>query len=305
MYCFIINPSSSSGRGRKIWEKVKQRLEEEKLPYESFLLGGPGEAGPLAKKLSRRPGPVTLVALGGDGTINEILNGIEPSSSLTFACIPSGSGNDFVRGLSLPSTPALALEAALHPKTFVSVNIGQISLGGRTRSFGVSAGMGYDASVCSACGRSALKTCLNTFRAGKLVYLFSGIKLLFTQKLAPLTVTTEEYGTLFFPRAYFAAVMNLPCEGGGFYFCPKADPADGMLDLCVLDQVSRIRALFLLPLALFGKHGNQKGVQILRCRKAELRSSVPLCVHTDGECVGLEKQLSVSLLPEKLNVIQS
>lgn len=304
MYSFIINPASSSGRGLAVWKKVKAKLETEGILYEAFLLAGPGEAGSLARELSSRQEPCTLIVLGGDGTINEVLSGIENLESITFACIPSGSGNDFVRGLSLPQDPLKALEAVLHPKRYASVNIGYLTCGSRRRSFGVSSGIGFDASVCNAAYRSALKDFLNTVHAGKLVYMLSALKLLFTQKRTSVTLTVDGGKTLFFPKAYFAAAMNLPCEGGGFRFCPEADPGDGCLDLCILNNVSRLHALFLLPLALFGKHVNKKGIHILRCRKADLQVPVPLCVHTDGEIFGFEKNISLSLAHQKLKVIQ-
>ncbi len=304
MYSFIVNPASSSGRGLAVWKKVQARLNSRGVPYEFFLLGGPGEAAPLARELSSRQEPCTLIVLGGDGTINEVLDGIENPEFLTFACIPSGSGNDFVRGLSLPRNPMEALEAVLHPQKYISVNIGCLASGSRRRAFGVSSGIGFDASVCNAAYRSALKDFLNTFHAGKLVYMISALKILFAQKRFSLTLTMDEKTTLSFSEVYFAAAMNLPCEGGGFRFCPEAEPGDNLLDLCILNKVSRIYALFLLPLALPGKHVNKKGVHILRCRKAELQASIPLCVHTDGEIFGFEKNLSVSLAPRKLKVIQ-
>ena len=140
---------------------------------------------------------MTLVALGGDGTINDILNGIEPFAFSYLRLHPLRFRQRFCPG-SFPSLHSGPGPGSGPSSENLRLREHRTDFPGRTHPFlGVSAGMGYDASVCSACGRSALKTCLNTFRAGKLVYLFSGIKLLFTQKLVPLTVTTEEYGLCF------------------------------------------------------------------------------------------------------------
>lgn len=326
MYYFIINPASGSGRGQAVWNKVQTELDRLSVNYRAFRLSGRGEAGKLAASLSRRPkkSPCTLVVIGGDGTINEVINGLTDLRNLTFGCIPTGSGNDFVRGLKLEKDPMKALQIVLHPHKIAPVNIGMVqyvrdpqsTCPGRDSScaghwtlhcarsfYAVSAGIGFDAAVCNSVLKSKIKKILNLFHSGKLVYMINALWHLFTMKRQPLTITIDGGNPHTYQNCYFAAAMNLPYEGGGFKFCPQADPGDDFIDLFMAHGISRPRALTLLPLALAGRHVGARGVEIIRCKKAEIKSPEPMCVHTDGEIPGFYDTVTFALRPEKLQVI--
>lgn len=303
MYYFIINPSASSGRGLELWRRLKEILETEDVSYEAFVLRRPGEATLLAAKISLLYAPCTIVALGGDGTVNEVINGIRDFGRVTFACIPSGSGNDFMRGMRVSFSPEDMLKKILHPKRIREINIGRVSAEGKSRCFAVSAGIGYDAAVCHDVQKSRLKELLNRFHGGKLVYTLIALRNLFSMKRHPLRIIVDRHRLISCNQAYFAAIMNLRCEGGGFMFCPSARPGDDLLDLCVADDIPRWRVLLILPLAYFGKHVGKKGVHILQCKKVTFCSPESLCVHTDGEIFGFYDRLTVQLMPKKLKVI--
>lgn len=311
MYYFIINPESGSGRGRTIWRTVQAELKRTGTDYRAFLLSKQGEARSLAGSLSKSSAAPTIVVIGGDGTINEVINGITDFSAVTFACIPTGSGNDFVRGLHLAKEPVMALHQILHPKKILKINVGCVHACPDNRdsaalqqfSYAVSAGIGFDAAVCSLVQASKLKKILNRFRFGKLVYLTTALSQLFTMRRCTLSVSLENGQTITYPNAYFAAAMNLPFEGGGFMFCPRALSADDCIDLFIAHDISRLKVLFLLPLAFAGHHTGFRGVEIIRCRQAEITSDAPLWVHTDGEVPGAFRNVTFALHPEKLPVI--
>lgn len=324
MYYFIVNPASGSGRGRSVWNTICAELDRNHISYKSFLLSRRGEARALAASLAQSKQPFTLVVVGGDGTINETVDGLftglahaglsdsqeEMRSDenaviphITFGCIPTGSGNDFVRGLHLAKDPIEALHAILHPKELRPVNIGVTRSGQKTRFFAVSSGIGFDAAVCSCVLDSGLKNALNHFHSGKLVYLFTALWLLLTMERQTLQITIDGGAAQTFPKAYFAAAMNLRYEGGGFLFCPDAKPDDNCLDLIVANNISRLRALTVLPLALFGRHTNKRGITIRRCKTAAIQTTAPLTVHTDGEIPGSFDKVSFSLHEKKLAVI--
>lgn len=305
MYYFIVNPASGSGRGLTVWKKIKAQLDQAGVSYRSSLLSGCGEAKKLAQGLSSLKQPATIVAVGGDGTINEIINGLSSFQNITFACIPTGSGNDFVRGLDLHRDPIKALQAILHPKKIRKINVGRTICGTDSGFFYmVSSGTGFDAAVCDSVQRSRLKTLLNRFHSGKLIYLLTALWQLFTMKRQTMQVTLDDGQTRTFEKTYFIAAMNLPYEGGGFLFCPDALPDDDSLDLIIANGISRLRALFLLPKALFGKHVGCRGIHILRCKKADLIIPENSCVHTDGEIPGFYRHITFSLREEKLPVIE-
>ena len=106
-----------------------------------------------------------------------------------------------------------------------------------------------------------------------------------------------------FQKVYFAAIMNQKYEGGGFKFCPAADPSDGYLDVIVVDGLSKLKVLCCLPTAFFGKHTQFTGIHIFRCKNVEVFSSVPLAVHKDGESAGIQKTFSVSVEKEPVKII--
>lgn len=305
MYYFIVNPASGSGKGKAVWQKVRAELDRLGVSYRAFLLSGEGEACRLAGGLSRLRHPATVVVVGGDGTINEVINGLTSFEHITFACIPTGSGNDFVRGLGLARDPLDALHAILHPKQIRPIDIGTVCCGAqsRTYSFAVSSGIGYDAAVCDAVHDSRLKVMLNRFHLGKLVYLLTALWQLLSMKRHTFTLTVDDSGPCTYENAYFAAAMNLRYEGGGFMFCPDALPDDGCLDLLIANNISRLRVLKLLPLAFGGKHVGHKGVHIVRCQKAVIRTPKPACVHTDGEIPGFCETITWTIQKEKLAVI--
>lgn len=321
MYYFIVNPASGSGKGLLVWKKIKAELDRLGVSYRSYLLSGTGEAKKLAQGLSSLKRPATVVAVGGDGTINEIMNGLSSPGHITFACIPTGSGNDFVRGLGLCKDPDEALQAILHPKKIEKINIGRVACfsaadtgkapgtgSGSAQavpsfSFAVSSGVGYDAAVCNSVLHSRLKTLLNRFHSGKLIYLLTALWQLFTMKRQTVQVTLDDKETYTYEKTYFAAAMNLRYEGGGFMFCPEALPGDDHLDLIIAGDLSRLQALTLLPRALFGRHVGHRGVHILRCKKADIVLPEKTCLHTDGEIPGFYRHVTFSLREEKLSVI--
>ena len=300
MYHFIVNPSSSSGKGLAVWTKVEAILSQKHIKYRATLLEHPGEAREIAASGTLK-GKVILV--GGDGTINEFLSGLSSFEGITFGYIPTGSGNDFARGMRLPAAPAEALEKILTSRRRRYINIGTVSADGISRSFAVSSGAGYDAAVCHEADRDQAKELLNRFRAGKLIYFKNALKMLFSMRTFSLRLVLDNGTLRSWDKVYFAAAMNTKYEGGGFRFCPDADPTDDMLDVIVAEGIPKLIVLLVLPTAFFGLHRYCRGVHIYRCKKARLLCGTGQCVHTDGEHVTFAKDISFSLRSEKLKLI--
>ena len=143
----------------------------------------------------------------------------------------------------------------------------------------------------------------NHIGLGKLVYLFVALKQLLFMRPVPVTLRMDEERIYPFQKVYFAAIMNQKYEGGGFKFCPAADPSDGYLDVIVVDGLSKLKVLCCLPTAFFGKHTQFTGIHIFRCKNVEVFSSVPLAVHKDGESAGIQKTFSVSVDKEPVKII--
>lgn len=303
MYYFIVNPKSKSGAGIHVWQEVQEVLEKQETEYRCFFTRHPHHATALAREITSKPGKKTLVVLGGDGTVNEVLNGIEHPASVTLGYIPTGSGNDFARALKLPAAPLEAVSNLLNPSYFGYLDLPAAFVNGEKRLFAVSCGMGYDAAICLEAFRSKLKTVLNKINMGKLAYAGIGVKQLLLCKPRPVTLILDEQKTVYFQKAYFVTAMNTCYEGGGLKFCPAARPDDGLLDICVFADLSRLKFLLLLAASFPGVHPGFKGASIYTCKKARISSPISLPVHADGENLGFQKELTVSCTEERLRII--
>ncbi|MGI6070904.1 MAG: diacylglycerol/lipid kinase family protein [Blautia sp.] len=303
MYYFIINPHSRTGQGKLVWLQLEQILKNKRISYEPHFTEYVGHAKKLARQLSDTPSPRTIIALGGDGTVNEVLDGLILSDAITFGFIPTGSGNDFARGMGLPTDPKKALECILKKERLVSMDVGEVTADFKTHRFGVSTGIGYDASICHEALASPLKTLFNKLKLGKLTYVIIGLKQLLLCHPTPLTIYLDGGRRYRYDKAYFAAVMNLPYEGGGMKFCPDARTGDRVMDICIAAGLPKWKVVCLIPFAVFGLHTHFRGIHILRCRQALIQSAVPLPVHRDGESNGFRTELKINFAKNALKVI--
>lgn len=305
MYTFIVNPNARSGLGIRVWKTIEKELQKRAVRYRVFLTGYQGHATRITRKLLSGDGHVTLTVLGGDGTLNEVINGILHFDQVTLAYIPIGSSNDFARGMRLSRDPLTALDHILAPSRFTRISIGVLKYSSRSRRFIVSSGLGFDALVCHRAVISTFKRLLNKVALGKLSYVCIALQCLFFQTPGALTLELDSQHPIHFEKVYFTAFMNQKYEGGGFMFCPKANPEDDLLDLIVVEGISKLKILCLLSTAFFGRHTKFTGIHTYQCKKATVRSTRPLPVHTDGEPVFLQREVSAFLEPLKIRFIVS
>lgn len=303
MYAFIVNPHSRTGLGLKVWRKLEAILKERKIEYRICMTHYPQHATEFARELTETYKDLTLVALGGDGSINEVVNGIRDLSNVTFSYIPIGSGNDFARSMQLGSDPVKILEQILNPTSLAYIDVGRTTYGSTARRFAVSSGIGFDAEVCFQNTSQGIKKWLNKLKLGKLSYTITALCHIYSLRPCTATLTLDTGEPQTFERVFFAAAMNQRFEGGGFRFCPKAEPTDGVLDIIIISDMPKLKALLLLPTAFFGLHVHFKGVHTFTCKRAIIRSEAPLAIHTDGEPLSRETSVIFELEPEKLKFI--
>lgn len=304
MYYFIVNPGSRSGNGKLVWQAVEQLLEQEQIEYHVYFTAYRYHAIHLVQEiLAEHTGRITLVAVGGDGTVNEVLNGITDFSRVTFGYIPTGSSNDFARSLGLPGTPEAALSNILHPKYLMKMDLGQVTCGEEAHYFAVGCGCGFDAAVCHEALRSKFKDTLNHLKLGKLTYVGIALKQLIMMRMMPITVILDGRKKLSFPRTFFATAMNCCYEGGGLKFCPKAKPTDGLFDFVAVNGLQKWQVLFLLPLAYKGWHTPFKCVHIYRAKEIEVQLTGRQAAHTDGEPYYFQGSVKISCIPQLLTMI--
>lgn len=309
MYFFIVNLTSRTGKAREIWIQVEKELKRRGVAYEAYITKYAGHAGELADELCTRgaedPAGACLVVVGGDGTANEVINGMHDFDRIRFGYIPTGSGNDLGRGLKLPKDPRKALDGILKAREPFRMDLGLVTDGaGRERYFAISTGIGIDAEVCRQALTSKLKKFLNHLGLGSLTYVLLTVKSLFTMPTTELDISFDGGEKKRISRMIFVAGMIHPWEGGGVPMAPRADCQDGKLSVCCVYGIPRWKAFFLLPRLVQGKHEGLKGFEIVDCRQYELKIMGPMAVHGDGEHLGEQTHVTCRCLPGKLQVMK-
>ena len=306
-YYFIVNPAARTGKGLSLWGEIEDRLGSAKIDYEVFFTTGEGSANSIAKDIcAQHPESKRIVIVGGDGTVNEAVNGLSDYSHIILGIIPAGSGNDLARGLNVPTDPVRALQHVIHPREFKKVDHGLVEYldgEGGSRKFAVSSGIGYDADICYIAGRSPLKKLLNRFGMGSSIYYITGLKLVLTNKRAGTTILLDGKRKLRCDRTVFITAMNTLYEGGGYPMVPGADPSDGRISLLVVNGISRLKHSLLMLKVKKGEHIRFKGVDVYTCKTCEIEADRPLVVHTDGEFAGKHSHIRYSVLPDQIRMM--
>ena len=205
--------------------------------------------------------------------------------------------------MKLPTEPTEALNLILSDCRPHPMDVPILTCSTGSSHFAISCGIGFDAGVCHEVSVTPLKKILNRIGLGKLVYLFVALKQLLFLTPSPMTLVMDDNNVQQFSKVYFTAVMNQKYEGGGFKFCPDAQPDDQLLDVILVEGIRKIKLLFCLPTAFFGKHVGIRGIHILTCSDIHVHSASALPIHIDGESGGIREDLTVSMEKSSLKII--
>jgi YegS/Rv2252/BmrU family lipid kinase len=258
----------------------------------------PGHAIALAEEAAAG-GFEMVVAVGGDGTVNEVVNGLMRAAHLdhatTLGVIPVGSGNDFAWFNGIPLDPIAACQRLFDGQTRV-VDVGHIrESDGRQRYFDNGCGVGFDAVVSLEARR------LKWLR-GMSVYLVAVLKTLIFHHHAPSLRIHLDERELTRPTMMLS-IGNGRRAGGAFHITPDAEMDDGWLDICIAGQLSRAGMLMIIPRFLRGTHVTHKQIQMDRARRVKVETSDPQAIHLDGEIFATDAQkFEISIIPDILRL---
>lgn len=301
MYYFVINPKAQSGKAVEHWKKIREICHEKGIEYRYVYTNYPGQMTDIIRRHTANTNPKHIFVLGGDGSFNEAVNGLQHADLHTLTFLPAGSGNDLARGLHLPGNPVELFRQLTDSAetTEKEIDLACVTFTGKdsqkSRLFAVSSGFGFDADITKGTNGSRLKKVLNHIGLGKLSYLIVGLKALFAWKPQEARLWVDDAKEpVILPRFLFMVTHVHPYEGGGFPFCPDAKNDDGMIDICVVNGLRLPRLFSLIPAAKFGKHKGKRGVTILRCKKARIQVDQPVSFHTDGEVQPDQTEITVS-----------
>lgn len=301
-YKIIVNPTSGRGLGEQSYPTIDAELKKLGLDYDMCRTKAPGHAIQLAKQAAG-DGFDVVVAAGGDGTSNEVLNGLMNTSTSreerpALGVIPIGRGNDFCFGVDIPNNIAAVCQL-LAGGECRPIDVGLFKGGDypEGRYFGNGIGIGFDAVV----GFEALKL---EKLGGFPSYIVAALKTILLYYQAP-TVKIEMNGNAYTQPALMVSIMNGRRLGGGFMMAPDGSMDDGLFDLVVAGQVSRPGILALIPRFMMGTQAGHHAIttaQTTAIKVTALDGKLP--AHGDGETFCTDGQeLEISLIPQALQVI--
>jgi diacylglycerol kinase (ATP) len=269
----IVNPVAGRGAALTKLPLVNERLRRRWATVDIAVTLGKGDAESLAREAAER-GYTQIVTMGGDGTLNEALNGVKQSGRLadiTFAVVPFGTGNDFARALGIDDVDR-ALEA-ISAGEAQAVDVG--SLNGRL-FINASAG-GFVAEVSDAVSNE-LKSL-----AGRFAYLIAGTGVLMDYEPVGAQLTIDGGVAEALSQLHMFVISNAQTIGGGHVVAPRAQIADGLLDVCVVHSTTTADFVALLRRISVGEHLTDEHVIYRQARSVAIAFDRPIKLNTDGE----------------------
>jgi YegS/Rv2252/BmrU family lipid kinase len=295
----IVNPIAGRGAGGRLAPRIADYLQGFGLDFDLVSTTAPGEASAIARQaVSKRQDAV--IAVGGDGTFNEVLNGLmvaqEGPDGPALGVIPIGTGNDFAFGAGLSLDLETACRVAARAQTRL-LDVGLFDAENESpRFFGNGIGMGFDA-MANMESRKIER--LN----GSLLYLVAVLRTLAFYYDSPHTAISVD-GEEFDQYSLMISVMNGCRMGGGFYITPNSSMEDGLLVLCIANKVGRPKMVAFVPKFMRGTHTTDRDITMKRGMRITVDSGSPWVSQIDGEIYGVGAQhYTVEVLPQRLRLI--
>lgn len=286
---FIINPTAGGGRSKGIIPIIEREMNRRNIDYKIIITQEPREATKIAEDNAEKFS--VIVAVGGDGTVNEVAKGLISKRKGILGVIPCGTGNDLAKGIDIPLNIEEALEILIRRNT-KKIDLGKIN----GYSFLNIASIGFDAEVVISTNK--IKTKIKnsiSYILGILVTL-----LRFKSKEASLIIDGQDYKR----KLVLLAVGNGPCYGGGLEILPMAIMDDGYFHVCIVRDISNLKLLMLFPSIFKGKHiSYNRYVEIYKAKEIILKNNQSLNLNIDGEIMPIDKDIVFELDDYKLEII--
>jgi diacylglycerol kinase (ATP) len=280
---FLVNPASANGSTGRRWPELAHRAAAHGLDGETVFSNRPGHLIELAQRAATTTGTRLVVAVGGDGTVNETVNGLmRAGGDVELAAIPLGTGMDFVRTYGISTRFDAAVEVARDGVTR-GIDVGRLSY----RAWGGENAERWFANVASVGMSGAVAQRANGMSkafGGRATFFYALVRVFFTWENTNVTVALdadERHG-----RMHDVVVANGQYHGGAMRLAPNAQPDDGLFDVLLIGDVTRADFVRTAPKLYRGTHLSHPKVELLRSRTVRVDAPVPLPLETDGEQVG-------------------
>lgn len=288
-HIFIINPAAGKGKSMELVPFIEScfdggtdELIIKKTEY-------PGHATEIAKEYSREE-VCRIYSVGGDGTVNEVVNGMAGTSSV-LGVIPTGSGNDFIRSIQAPFDIKDMIISTINSQE-KTIDLARVN----DKYFINISSIGFDAEVVF----NADKFKRIPGIPGSIAYLFSIIYTVFQKKIGNIKIDIDN--KMMDCKILLVAVANGRYYGGGMLPTPEAELGDGLLDICLVTEMSRLKILSLFPKYMKGVHEQIKQVSFHRGKKIRIESKDDICLNIDGEIV-IARNMHFEVLKDAIKVV--
>jgi diacylglycerol kinase (ATP) len=283
---FIINPVSGTGRQRLAERLIGEELDTSRYQHSVVYTKEPLHATGLSRKAAEE-GTDIVVAVGGDGTVNEVAAGVAETGT-ALAILPSGSGNGLARHLGIPINLKRAIgvinKGRIVPIDTATVN-GEI--------FVNLAGVGFDASVAKKFARAGKRGFSTYVRVTATAY----------RQYEPKQYTLEVDGKVIRRRALLISFANSSQFGNNTSIDPAASIDDGLIDVCIVGKMPFWKLFFLAPLLFMKLFDRTRYIEIIRAKEVVLRRKKGKNIHLDGDPKTMGKELTVRVNPLSLRVV--
>ena len=297
----ILNPMADMGNAWRVARDLRSITEQHGgVDWSGTVYHG--HAITLAKQAGDQ-GYDMVIAMGGDGTVHEVVNGlmnIPEEKRPILGIVPVGSGNDFGHALNIPHTPTEALVRALDGEPSTADLCMMTDEHGHTEYFDNTLGIGFGAMVTIRSHRIPVLR-------GFMIYLIAVIQTILLDHI-PIRMHIESDEQEWEQKVKYMVVCNGPREGGGFLVAPDAKIDDGAIHYVMITDVSRLMMFRLVPEVIKGTHIRFKQVRLGTCKNLSLTADRPLYIHADGEIYtgpGTDlRKVSFEILPGALKVVR-
>ena len=284
---FILNPIAGGGRnGNRMKRVLEKVLDKFPCEYEIQQTVGRGDALRTARE-AVQDGFDMVVAVGGDGTVNEVASAVV-NSNVCLGIIPTGSGNGLARGLGIPLNLKKACQILCEGK-FRRIDVGKM----QGRYFFATSGVGFGAAVTKRLDTRS--------RKGVLPHFYIGLQEFFNYSPEEITLRFDHRQIKV--KALLVAVANTIQFGNGAIIAPQAQPDDGLLDICIINDLNILQAVYHLPKLFTGHIDRTRYFETYRSSNVEIILPGPAPIQVDGESLDGDARLKVSLIPKALKVI--
>jgi len=301
-YQIILNPTAGNGNGLNAIPEIEKLLNQHNLSFNLVRTERVGHGIELTRQ-AVKDGYKAIISAGGDGTVNEVINGLmlcqqEGLSIPPLAVFSVGRGNDFAGSMGIPSDLEGGIQALIddHRRT---IDIGKVTGGiyPQGRFFGNCVGIGFDAIT-------TIEVHKLPRWGGFLGFLVAVLKTVFLYNKAPMATTVYDEKTLT-QRSLMISIMNGRRLGGNFLLAPNSEPDDGLFDLCIAEQMSSLAVIRMIPHFIRGDQATQPTIKTGQAAHITITGvDGPLPAQTDGEIICVDgTHLEIEVLPRQLEII--